>query len=106
MYAFAQESEHDVWKEWWYALTLRVSLQANFYMTWKDQVFVANVVVIDPMQEIVVSSVISQPTGVTMELNAIAKIYKYSRFHKGHHFILMAMEVHGTPKCDMDRFIK
>jgi hypothetical protein len=54
----------------------------------------------------VVSSVISQPTGVTMELNAIVKIYKYRRFHKGHHFILMAMEVHGTPKCDMDRFIK
>jgi hypothetical protein len=25
---------------------------------------------------------------------------------EGHHFIPMAMEVHGAPRCDMDRFIK
>ncbi len=41
-----------------------------------------------------------------MELSAIAKIHKYRRLHERHHFILMAMEVHGTPECDMDCFIK
>jgi hypothetical protein len=30
----------------------------------------------------------------------------YKRFHEGHHFILMAMEVHNTPDRDMDCFIK
>jgi hypothetical protein len=52
------------------------------------------------------SNVISQPSSVVAELNAIAKIHKYKGLHGGHHFILMAMEVHGTPKCDMDCFIK
>jgi hypothetical protein len=64
------------------------------------------VVVIDPTQEMVASSVISQPTSVVAELSAIVKICKYKGLHKGHHFIPMAMEVHGTPKCDMDHFIK
>ncbi len=41
-----------------------------------------------------------------MELNTIVKIRKYREFHEGHHFTPMAMEVHGTPRCDMDRFIK
>jgi hypothetical protein len=36
-----------------------VSLQANLYMTREDQIFIANVVVINLMQEIVTSSVIS-----------------------------------------------
>jgi hypothetical protein len=26
MYAFAQKNGHNIWKEWWYALTSRVSL--------------------------------------------------------------------------------
>jgi hypothetical protein len=26
IYAFAQESGHTVWKEWWYVFTLGVSL--------------------------------------------------------------------------------
>jgi hypothetical protein len=43
----------------WYAFTSRVSLQADFYMTHKDQVFVANVVFIDPTWETVATSVIS-----------------------------------------------
>jgi hypothetical protein len=51
-------------------------------------------------------SVISQPTGVAMELSTIAKIRKYRRLHEGHHFILMAMEVHGALERDMDCFIK
>jgi hypothetical protein len=41
-----------------------------------------------------------------MELNTIAKIYKYKRFDEGHHFILMAMQVHGALGCDMDYFIR
>ncbi len=53
-----------------------------------------------------VSSVISWPIGAATKLNAIIKIRKYKRFYKGYHFILMAMEVHGTPGCDMDHFIR
>jgi hypothetical protein len=41
-----------------------------------------------------------------MELNTIAKIRKYKGFHEKHHFIPIAMEVHGTLECDMHRFIK
>jgi hypothetical protein len=41
-----------------------------------------------------------------MELSTIAKICKYKRLHKGHHFISMAMKVYGTPGHDMDCFIK
>ncbi len=51
-------------------------------------------------------SVINRPVGVTTKLSAIAKIRKYNRFHERHHFIPMATEMHGTPKQDMDRFIK
>ncbi len=52
------------------------------------------------------TNVISQLTSVVVELNTIAKIRKYKRFHEGHHFIPMAMDVHDAPKHDMDRFIK
>jgi hypothetical protein len=41
-----------------------------------------------------------------VELNAIVKIHKYKRFHEGHHFIMMAMEMHDTPRWDMNHFIK
>jgi hypothetical protein len=47
MYAFVRKSGNIVWRKWWSAFTLGISLQADFYMTRKDQVFVANVVVID-----------------------------------------------------------
>ncbi len=56
--------------------------------------------------KMVVTNVISQPTDVVVELNTIVKIRKYKRFHEGHHFIPMAMEVHGTFRHDMDHFIK
>jgi hypothetical protein len=62
----------------------------------EDQVFVANVMIIDLMQETVVMSVISQLACVVVKLSAIVKICKYKELHKGHHFILMAMEVHNT----------
>jgi len=54
----------------------------------------------------VASTIINQPTGVVTKLNAIAKIHKYKRLHGGHQFILMAMEMHGALRHDMDCFIK
>jgi hypothetical protein len=56
--------------------------------------------------EMVVLSVISRAIDATAKLSTIAKIRKYRRFHEGHHFIPMAMEVHNAPKHDMDRFIR
>ncbi len=41
-----------------------------------------------------------------MKLSAIVKIRKYRGLHEGHHFIPMAMKVHGALECDMDRFIR
>jgi len=75
-------------------------------MTHEDQVFVANVVVIDLTKETMVVSVIYKPTRATLELNAIVKICNYKGLHERHHFISMAMEVHDTHKRDMDHFIK
>jgi hypothetical protein len=40
------------------------------------------------------------------KLSAITKIHKYRGLHEGHHFILMAMEVHDTLGHDMDGFTK
>jgi hypothetical protein len=48
MYSLARKSGHIVLKEWWYALTSRVSLQIDLYMTREDQVFVVDVVVTNP----------------------------------------------------------
>ncbi len=79
-----------------------ISLQVDFYMIQKDQVFVADVVVIDLTWEIVALSVINWLMDVAIELNAIAKIHKYKGFHEEHHFIQMAMEVHSALKHDMD----
>jgi hypothetical protein len=83
----------------------------SFITSWslhdpRKLVFVVDVVVIDLMWETVALNVINWLTCAAMELNAIVKICKYRRFHERHHFILMAMEVHGAPKCDMDYFIK
>ncbi len=52
------------------------------------------------------SNVIIRLVGATTKLSTIAKIRKYKKLHERHHFIIMAMEVHNTPRCDMDRFIK
>jgi len=75
-------------------------------MIQEDQVFIVDVLVIDLMQDIVVSNVINWLIGVVVELNTISKIHKYKRLHEGHHFIPMAMDVHGTCVRDMDHFIK
>jgi hypothetical protein len=56
-------------------------------------------------REMVATSVINQLTNTIVELNVIFKIYKYRRIHEGHHFIPMAIEVHGAPGSDMDHFI-
>jgi len=106
MYALVQDNEHAIWKERWYAFMSRALLQVDLYMTRKDQVFVVNVMVIDSTQETLASSVISPPIGAIVEPSAIVKIHKYKRLQKGHHFILMAMEVHGALEHDMDRFIR
>jgi hypothetical protein len=51
-------------------------------------------------------SVFNRLTNIVAKLNTIAKIHKYKGLHEGHHFILMAMEVHDALKCDMDHFIR
>jgi len=56
--------------------------------------------------EIVVLTFIIQPTNAVAKFNAIVKICKYRGFHEGHHFILIAMEVHNAFERDMDRFIR
>jgi hypothetical protein len=84
----------------------KVSLQVDLYMIRKNYVFVANVVVIDTTWETMAMSVINRLACVATKLNTIVKIRKYRGFHKGHHFILMAMEVHSALKHDMYRFIK
>jgi hypothetical protein len=75
-------------------------------MTRKDQVFVADVVLIDPTLEIVATNVIIWPKGAIAKLSVITKIHKYKKRHEGHHFIPMVMKVHGTHGCDMDHFIE
>ncbi len=47
MYALAQKSGHVVWIEQWYIFMSKASLWTNLHMTREDQVFVANVVVIN-----------------------------------------------------------
>jgi hypothetical protein len=49
MYAPIRKSGHTIWREWWYAFTLRISLQINLYTNQKDQVFIADVVITDLM---------------------------------------------------------
>jgi hypothetical protein len=74
-------------------------------MTWKDEVFITDVMVIDLMRKTTSLNVISRPTSVVVKLNTIVKIYKYRELQEGHHFIPMAMEAHITVGCDMDCFI-
>jgi hypothetical protein len=71
-------------------------------MTREDQVFVANVVVINITRK----RWLRMSTCANVKFNTIAKIHKYKRLHERHHIIPMVMEVHDTPKCDMDHFIK
>jgi hypothetical protein len=106
MHDLVRKNEHNVWRERWYTIMLGVSLQVNFYMTWKDQVFVVNVVVISLTQKTMASNVISQLANATIKLSIIVKIRQYRGLHEGHHFIPMAMEVHDIFEHDIDHFIK
>jgi hypothetical protein len=58
------------------------------------------------MQETMVLNIISRLTNAIVKLNIIAKIHKYRGHHEGYHFIPMAMEVHGEPRCDINHFIR
>ncbi len=58
-----------------------ISLQVDLYMTHEDQVFIVDVVVIDPTRETVTTSVISRPTCAVAKLNTIVKIRKYTKLH-------------------------
>jgi hypothetical protein len=106
MYALVQKNGHAIWRERWYAFTSRISLWIDFYMTRENHVFITDVVVTDPTWEMVALNVMSWPIGEIAKLNVVVKIRKYRGLHEGHHFILMAMEVHNTPGRDMDHFIK
>jgi hypothetical protein len=53
-----------------------------------------------------VSNVITQLGCVVAKLNTLVKIRKYRGLYEGHHFILMALEVHDALEHDMHRFIK
>jgi hypothetical protein len=75
-------------------------------MIHEDQVFVANVVVMNSTWETMVMSVISQLACVMWNFSSIVKIHKYRGFHERRHFIPMAMEVHNALRHDMDHFIK
>ncbi len=59
MYAFARKSGFTIWRKWWYAIMLEVSLQTNLYMIHEDYVFVVNVVVINPTWKMVATNIIS-----------------------------------------------
>ncbi len=83
MYALAQKSGHVIWKEWWYALTLGLSLWADFYMTRKDQVLIADVVVVNPMWEMVALGVITRPTCVAIQLNTLLRSTNIKGFMRG-----------------------
>jgi hypothetical protein len=74
----------------------RISLQIDFYMIRKDQVFAFDVVVIDPIRKTMISNVINRSTSANAKPNTIAKIHKYKGLHERHHFISMAMKVYGA----------
>ncbi len=64
IYAFAQESGHTVWKEWWYVFTLGVSLWTNIYMICEDHISIVDVVGTNPTREMIATNIISRPIGV------------------------------------------
>jgi hypothetical protein len=107
MYAFAQKSGAHLFME---KIVVHFYVK-NFVTTRslhdsKDQVFIVDVVGIDPMGEIMVSNVISRLVNVVAKCNAIIKICKYRRLHEKHHFVPMPMEIQNIFGRDMDRFIK
>jgi hypothetical protein len=49
---------------------------------------------------------VSKLVDAIITFKTIVKIHKYKGLHERHHFILMAMEVHGALGHHMDHFIK
>ncbi len=73
-----------LWKEWWYALTSKISLLANFYMTWKYQAFITNVVVNDLPQKTMAANIISWPIGAQFwNLMSLLKSTSIESFMRG-----------------------
>jgi hypothetical protein len=58
---------------------LGVSLRAGLYIIHEDQVFVAYVVVIDLIRDLVITNVINWLEGAIMKHSTIAKIRKYKK---------------------------
>jgi sialic acid synthase SpsE len=83
MYAFVQESEHDVWREQWYTLMSRASLQVDLYITCEDQVFNINLVVMDSTWGMVAMNVINRLAGANAELMSLLKSTNIEGFMKG-----------------------
>ncbi len=83
MYTLNWENGHDVWKERWYTLLSKVSLQVNFYITCEDQAFVANMVVPNPTGETMATNVINWLIGAIAKLITIARICKFKGFLRG-----------------------
>jgi len=75
-------------------------------MTWENYVFVADVIVTNVTLKIVATNVINRLASAIAKLNTIVKIYKYKEIHEKHHFIPMSMNTHGTPRCNIDCFIR
>jgi hypothetical protein len=105
MYALTRKNGHAIWRERWYALTWRVSLQP--ISTWPEKTKSSLPMwwLLTP-RKIVFLNVINRPTSVVAKFNTIIKICKYRGFHEGHHFISMTMEMHYAPRHDMDRSIR
>jgi len=102
MYALAQENGHAMWRKWSYALTSRISLWTDLYMTRSLHCWCGDS---NPTRETMSLNDINRPTGVVAKFNIIVKICNYKELHEGHHFI-PTMEVHDTSRRDMDRFIR
>jgi hypothetical protein len=83
MYALAWEGGDVVWRDWWYVLVSGISLRIDLYMTWKDQVFIADVMVIDLTWKTVISSVINRPIGAVANLASLLRFASIKGFMKG-----------------------
>jgi hypothetical protein len=54
----------------------RVSLEISLYITWENQVFIVDVMIIDLIRKIMFLNVINQPTNVIVKPNTILNICK------------------------------
>jgi hypothetical protein len=85
---------------------LRISLWVDFYIIHEDQVFVIDMVDTNLTPVTTITNVISWLVNVVVKLSVIVKICKYKKFHEGHHFISMTIEVCNVFEHNMYPFIK